>query len=74
MDEYTDSLREAKIFSTLDSNSRHWHVTFEDEDRNKTGFTSHQDLYHFAQMPFGLKDALETFQQTMNVILACDKW
>lgn len=61
MDECIDSLRSAKIFSTLDANSGYWKIEIDPRDRDKTTFTSHHGLYRFVRMPLGLKNAPETF-------------
>lgn len=74
MDECIGSPGEATVFSTLDANSGNWNVIIEDEYQEKTAFSSHRGLYRFIHMPIGLKNASETFQQTMDVIPASVKW
>jgi hypothetical protein len=45
MDECIDSLGDAQLFSTLDSNSRYWQIPDEPKDRDKTTFTSHEVIF-----------------------------
>jgi Reverse transcriptase (RNA-dependent DNA polymerase) len=61
MDECIESLGDAKIFTTLDCNSGYWQIPVRPEDREKTTFTSHEGLYWFLRMPFGLRNAPATF-------------
>jgi Reverse transcriptase (RNA-dependent DNA polymerase) len=57
MDECIDSLGDARVFSTLDCNSGYWQIPVNPGDREKTTFTSHEGLYKFLRMPFGLRNA-----------------
>jgi hypothetical protein len=74
MDECIDSLGDAKIFSTLDCNSGYWQIPVHPEDRAKTTFTSHEGLYWFLRMPFGLRNAPATFQRFVDITLAGLTW
>lgn len=74
MDECIDSLGDATVLSTLDANSGYWLIEIENGDRDKTAFTSHYALYLLVCMPFGLKNAIVTFQRAMDVVLASMKW
>jgi Reverse transcriptase (RNA-dependent DNA polymerase) len=44
MDEWIDSLGDAKIFSTLDCNSGYWQIPVHPDDQDKTTFTSHEKI------------------------------
>ena len=74
MDECIDSLREAKIFTTLDCNSGYWQIPIAPEDREKTAFASHVGSFQFIRMPFGLTNAPATFQRAPDILLAGVKW
>jgi RNase H-like domain found in reverse transcriptase/Reverse transcriptase (RNA-dependent DNA polymerase) len=74
MDECIDSLGDARIFSTLDCNSGYWQIPVEAADRAKTTFTSREGLYWFLRMPFGLRNAPETFQRFVDITLAGLTW
>jgi Reverse transcriptase (RNA-dependent DNA polymerase) len=74
MDECIDSLGDAKIFTTLDCNSGYWQIPVRPEDREKTTFTSHEGLYWFLRMPFGLRNAPATCQRFVDIILSGLTW
>ena len=74
MDECIDSLGDAQIFSTLDFNSGYWQVTIDESDKEKTAFVTHQGLFQFTRMPFGLRNAPATFQRAIDIILSSVKW
>ena len=74
MDECIDSLGDARIFSTLDCNSGYWQIPVSPADKEKTTFTSHEGLFQFLRMPFGLKNAPATFQRFVDITLAGLTW
>src|SRR3954447_6462071 len=69
IDELLESFRNGCWFTTLDLASGYWQVEMREEDKEKTAFISHQGLYEFNVMPFGLCNAPSTFQRLMNYIL-----
>lgn len=73
MNECIDSIGEAFDFSALIGNSGYWKDEFEKEDRQKTVFTLHFELYRLVRMPLGLQNALSTFQRTMEAALSAAK-
>jgi len=74
MDECIDSLGEAVVFSTFDANSGYWQVVMNQDDMDKTTFTSHFGTYRWLRMPFGLKTAPSTFQRAADIVLASVRW
>jgi hypothetical protein len=44
------------------------------EDRDKTTFKSHYEIYRFLRLPFGLRNAPTTFQRAIDNILSGVKW
>lgn len=73
MNECIDSFGDATISSTLQDNSSYWKVRVSDENRDKTAFLCHCRLFRFTQMRFGPKNAPETFQRAMDIILSSGK-
>ncbi|GBN48565.1 Retrovirus-related Pol polyprotein from transposon 297 [Araneus ventricosus] len=56
-------------FTSLDLKSGYWQVEIRPEDREKTAFTTGQELWQFKIMPFGLYNAPATFEKLMETIL-----
>ena len=74
MDEYIDSLRDAKVFTTLDAMWGYRQIDIANEDRDKTTFVCNEGLYRCLVMPFGLRNAPATFQRAIDIILLKVKW
>ncbi|MGL5691745.1 MAG: reverse transcriptase family protein, partial [Bacteroidales bacterium] len=72
IDEITDSLAKASIYSTLDATSGFYQIAIEEADIPKTAFTYKNGLYEFLRMPFGLCNAPGTFQRAMDTIFRKD--
>ena len=74
IDDSLDMLSGSKWFSTLDLASGYWQIEVDDTDKEKTAFTTSQGLYQFNVIPFGLCNALATFETLMEKILHGLHW
>ena len=70
VDDTLDTLAGSKCFSTLDLKSGYWQVEVDREHREKTAFCTHEGLFQFNVMLFGLCNALATFQRLMLSMLS----
>ena len=66
IDDTLDMLVGRQWFSTLDLASGYWQVSLSQEARIKTVFATHSRLFQFKVMPFGLCNALATFERLMD--------
>lgn len=58
-----------RYFSRLDLASGYCHIALSDEAKEKTAFASHKGLFKFEVLPFGLSNAVPSFQRTMEIVL-----
>ena len=66
IDDLFDKLFGAQYFSCLDAASGFHQVLLKDDDKPKTAFRTPFGHYQFRVLPFGLSNALATFQAVMN--------
>ncbi|CAM5075895.1 unnamed protein product, partial [Natator depressus] len=62
-------LRGAKMFSTLDLQSAYYQVMLHEDSRYLTAFITHEGLFYFKRVPYGLTSSPSAFQKMMSLIL-----
>jgi len=67
--DFAANLHGKQIFSTIDLIHAYHQVPVNEEDIPKTAVTTPFGLFEFLTMPFGLRNATQTFQRLMNGIL-----
>eukprot|EP00253_Pinus_taeda_P035280 PITA_35280 len=59
--------------SLLDGYLGYSQILVHEDDRDKTAFTTQWGTFHYAKMPFGLKNAGATFQRAIDMAFANEK-
>ena len=67
-DAYT-TVREARVFSAIDLTSGYHQIRLPEEDVTKTSFRTPLGLFQFKVLPFGLRNAPQTFQAVTHKVL-----
>lgn len=61
-------------FPALAANSGYCQIKVNPSDSEKATISSHNELYHFTCMPFGLKNAPVTFQLVVDIRVSSVNW
>ena len=64
-----DTLKDAKVFSSIDLTQGYYQLRISPEDVPETAFKTHLGLYEWKVLGFGLTNAPATFQRAMDTIL-----
>jgi len=73
MDHILQQVVGASRMSLLDGYSGYNQILVHEDDRDKIAFTTPWGTFHYAKMPFGLKNAGATFQRAMDMAFANEK-
>eukprot|EP00253_Pinus_taeda_P022025 PITA_22025 len=73
MDHILQRVVGASRMSLLDGHSGYNQILVHEDDRDKTTFTTPLGTFHYAKMPFGLKNVGATFQWAMDITFANEK-
>ena len=66
INQLVDSTTDHKLLTFMDAFSRYNQIKMVEEDQEKTAFIMSQGLYCYKVMPFGLKNARDTYQRLVN--------
>ena len=71
MSDVFDTLAQSKaeVFSTLDLRSGFWQVPLDKATKHKSAFITHQGIFEFNRLSFGMVNAPMTFQSLMTKVL-----
>lgn len=73
-DDTLDALKDAEYLCKLDLKEGRFHIPKKEEHKQFTAFISHNGLYEFNKLPFGLCNAPSTFQRKINSLLSKFGW
>ena len=66
IDQLVDSTVRHQLLSFMDAFSGYNQIKMDKEDQEKTSFITSQGLFCYKVMPFGLKNAMATYQRLVN--------
>ena len=69
LQDFTATLQGANVFTHIDLIRAYNQIPVEEEDIPKTAVTTPFGLFEFLRMPFGLRNAAQTFQRFMDEVL-----
>lgn len=69
MDELLSNLKGATVFCTIDLTSAYYQMPLHENSRDLTAFITHDGLFRFCRVPYGLASAPAAFQKMMSIVL-----
>lgn len=69
IEDFAQAFHQRKIFSTIDLVRVYNQIPVREEDIPKTAITTPFGLFEYLYMPFGLRNAAQTFQRFINEVL-----
>lgn len=69
IEDILSELHGSVMFSSLDLKNAYYQVLLHEESRGLTAFNTHEGLYQFRRVPYGLCSAPSAFQRMMTMIL-----
>lgn len=66
--DFAISLQGAKVFTKIDLRKAFYQILVAEEDIHKTAITTPFGLYKFLRMPFGLRNAAQSFQRLIDEV------
>ena len=70
MSEVLQNLANSDTFTTLDCMAGFWQIALDENSKEKTAFSTREGHFHFNVLPFGLKDAANSFERAAMSALA----
>jgi len=70
LQDFADSLAGCTIFSKIDLQSAFYNIEMDEESISKTAVITPVGLFEYLRMPFGLRNAAQTFQRIIDGITA----
>ncbi|HLP34775.1 MAG TPA: reverse transcriptase domain-containing protein [Amoebophilaceae bacterium] len=65
-----ETLHEAQYFTVLDLLHGFYNLEIDENDREKTAFSTHDRHWEFIRLPMGLKNSPSIFQRLMQIVLS----
>lgn len=69
MEDLFTELKGATVFSHIDLQSAYHQLPLHEESQNLTAFITHDGLFRFTKVPFGLASVPSAFQKMMRTVL-----
>jgi len=69
-DQCFDALTRSCLFSSLDLRSGYHQLALSPADADKTAFVTRRGMFRFRGLPFGLCNAVATFQRLMDIVFS----